>query len=75
MRKRLNMPMQQTRMPGFYNDYNETNPVERRKIIEMIRKLRLKGLPIHGVGLQAHWSIDMEAKQTEQYNNCFKVLR
>lgn len=59
----------------FYNDYNETNPVERRKIIEMIRKLKLKGLPIHGVGLQAHWSIDMEAKQTEQYNNCFKVLR
>lgn len=41
----------------FYNDYNEINPVKRAKIIEMIRKLRAKGVPIHGVGLQGHWSI------------------
>jgi endo-1,4-beta-xylanase len=102
----------------FYNDYNETNPVKRSKIIQMIRKLKAKGVPIHGVGLQAHWSIfepsrstldetlkdfatlgidmqitefdisvyakdapaspyteDLEAKQTEQYNNCFEAFR
>jgi len=41
----------------FYNDYNETNPVKRRKIIDMIRKLKAKGVPVHGVGLQGHWSI------------------
>jgi endo-1,4-beta-xylanase len=41
----------------FYNDYNETNPVKREKILRMIKKLKEAGVPIHGVGLQAHWSI------------------
>lgn len=41
----------------FYNDYNEIDPVKRKKIIEMVTRLRAKGIPIHGVGLQAHWSI------------------
>ena len=41
----------------FYNDYGETNPVKRKKIIELITTLRNKGVPIHGVGLQGHWSI------------------
>jgi len=41
----------------FYNDYNEINPVKRSKIIRMIRDLQARGVPIHGVGLQAHWAI------------------
>jgi endo-1,4-beta-xylanase len=41
----------------FYNDYNETNPVKREKIYRMVKGLKDKGVPIHGVGLQAHWSI------------------
>ena len=41
----------------FYNDYNEIDPVKRKKIIEMVTRLRAKGIPIHGIGLQAHWSI------------------
>lgn len=41
----------------FYNDYNETDPVKRGKIIKMVNELRAKGVPIHGIGLQAHWSI------------------
>ena len=41
----------------FYNDYGETNPVKRKKIIEMVTTLRRKGVPIHGIGLQGHWSI------------------
>ncbi|HMO33429.1 MAG TPA: endo-1,4-beta-xylanase [Lacibacter sp.] len=41
----------------FYNDYNEINPVKRGKIIRMIRELQAKGVPIHGIGLQAHWAI------------------
>lgn len=42
----------------FYNDYNEISQVKRGKIIQMIRNLRAKGVPIHGVGLQAHWAIN-----------------
>ena len=41
----------------FYNDYNETNPVKREKIIRMVKGLKDKGVPISGVGLQCHWSM------------------
>ena len=41
----------------FYNDYNTENPKKREKIFEMVKKLKETGIPIHGVGLQGHWSI------------------
>jgi endo-1,4-beta-xylanase len=41
----------------FYNDYNETVPSKREKIYKMVKALKDKGVPIHGIGLQAHWSI------------------
>lgn len=41
----------------FYNDYNETDPVKRVKIYNLVRSLLEKGAPIHGIGLQAHWNI------------------
>jgi len=40
----------------YYNDYNTENPVKREKIFVMIKKLKERGVPIHGVGLQGHWS-------------------
>ena len=42
----------------FYNDYNEISPVKRAKIIRLIKSLQSKGVPIHGVGLQAHWAVN-----------------
>jgi endo-1,4-beta-xylanase len=42
----------------FYNDYNETNPEKREKIYQLVKSLVDKGVPIHGVGLQAHWKLD-----------------
>jgi endo-1,4-beta-xylanase len=41
----------------FYNDYNEINAVKREKIFKMVKGLKEAGIPIHGVGLQAHWAI------------------
>ncbi len=41
----------------FYNDYNTYDPVKRKKIIQMITGLLDKGVPIHGIGLQCHFSI------------------
>lgn len=41
----------------FYNDYNEINPVKRDKIYKLVKSLKDAGVPIHGVGLQGHWSI------------------
>lgn len=50
----------------FYNDYNETDPIKRTKIIQLIRKLISDNIPVHAIGLQAHWSIyDLTEKELE----------
>ncbi len=41
----------------FYNDYNECHPGKREKIYKLVKSLVDKGVPIHGVGLQAHWNV------------------
>lgn len=41
----------------FYNDYNTERPEKRERIYKLLKRLVDKGVPIHGVGLQAHWSI------------------
>jgi endo-1,4-beta-xylanase len=41
----------------FYNDYSTENPVKRDKIFNMLKGLKEKGVPVHGIGLQGHWSI------------------
>ncbi len=41
----------------FYNDYNESDPIKREKIYRLVKKLVDKNVPIHGVGMQAHWNI------------------
>lgn len=41
----------------FYNDYNSEVPEKRERIYKLLRKLVDQGVPIHGVGLQAHWSL------------------
>ncbi len=46
----------------FYNDYNETNPVKREKIFRLIKELKEKGVPVHGLGLQAHYNIYSPSK-------------
>lgn len=42
----------------FYNDYNECVPEKREKIYKLVKSLKERGAPIHGVGLQAHWNLD-----------------
>ena len=41
----------------FYNDYNTEKAEKRENIFQLVKKLKDKGVPIHGVGLQGHWSI------------------
>ena len=47
----------------FYNDYNEISPVKREKIIRMIKGLQQSGVPIHGIGLQAHWAVNEPSRE------------
>jgi endo-1,4-beta-xylanase len=41
----------------FYNDYNTESTGKRERIYTMVKKLMDAKVPIHGVGLQGHWSI------------------
>ncbi|PXW90913.1 endo-1,4-beta-xylanase [Streptohalobacillus salinus] len=59
----------------FYNDYNESNPGKREKIYTLIKGMKARGIPIHGMGLQAHWNLydpsllDIETA-IERYSEC-----
>jgi endo-1,4-beta-xylanase len=47
----------------FYNDYNEIDSVKRSKIVKMVKNLQSKGIPIHGIGLQAHWAVNEPSRE------------
>ncbi len=40
-----------------YNDYNESHPIKREKIYKLVKSLLERSVPIHGIGLQAHWNV------------------
>jgi len=42
----------------FYNDYRNYIPAKRQAIYQMLKELLARGVPIHGVGLQCHLSIE-----------------
>jgi endo-1,4-beta-xylanase len=48
----------------FYNDYNTERPEKRDRIYTLLKKIVDANVPIHGVGLQGHWSI-FEPTETE----------
>lgn len=41
----------------FYNDYGTESPKKRALILEMIKNLQAKGIAIHGIGHQSHYTI------------------
>lgn len=47
----------------FYNDYNVINAVKREKIYRLVKSLKDAGIPIHGVGIQAHWAINEPSRE------------
>ena len=49
----------------YYNDYSLENGPKRNGAVELIRKLKAKGVPIHGVGLQGHDTLDWPAAQQQ----------
>jgi endo-1,4-beta-xylanase len=42
----------------YYNDYRFSDPVKRKKIYELLKRLKEKGTPIDGVGFQSHYVPD-----------------
>jgi endo-1,4-beta-xylanase len=55
----------------FYNDYETQQPAKRRMVAALVRDFKARGVPIHGIGHQAHCSIahpraaDLEAAIVE----------
>ena len=47
----------------FYNDYNTERPEKRERVYKLLKQLLAAGVPVHGVGLQAHWSIYEPSQQ------------
>jgi len=41
----------------FYNDYDLINPHKRDKTYKVLKDLLAKGVPIDGVGMQGHWTL------------------
>ena len=42
----------------YYNDFNMWYPGKREAVVKLIHHLRIKNIPIHGIGLQGHWGLD-----------------
>ncbi|GAB3502490.1 endo-1,4-beta-xylanase [Spirosoma knui] len=59
----------------FYNDYNTESAAKREKIYQLLKKLKAKGVPVQGVGLQGHWSIyEPTAQELEESITKFASL-
>ncbi len=58
----------------FYNDYNFLDPVKQDRLFNLIERLLDNGTPVHGIGIQAHWSIYDSAQDVDRLLQRFKVF-
>lgn len=59
----------------FYNDYNTFLEPKRTKIFKMLKKLVNEGVPVGGVGMQAHWNVyEPSAKDIKETIDTFASL-
>ena len=49
----------------FYNDYGLLSKHKQDKVFRLLKGLVDKGVPIHGIGIQAHWNIYNKAEDVE----------
>ena len=49
----------------YYNDYSLENEAKRKGAVELIKKLQTRGVPVFGVGLQAHNKMDWPTVQQQ----------
>jgi endo-1,4-beta-xylanase len=64
-------------MPGVklcYNDYNESDPGKSRKIFELVKSLKGRGVPVDTLGLQAHWNIDTRIDDVKRAFDLYSKL-
>lgn len=50
----------------YYNDFDIEKPIKREKTLRLIRSLKAKDVPLDGIGIQGHWSLDkIDLKEIE----------
>ncbi|SDZ73243.1 endo-1,4-beta-xylanase [Arachidicoccus rhizosphaerae] len=47
----------------YYNDYNVVFPEKAKRIYTLLKGLKQRGVPITGIGIQAHWSVYQPTEQ------------
>lgn len=58
----------------FYNDYNlESNPVKLKSVIQLLSQLKLRGVPVYGLGMQCH--ISWNAPSPNQLASAFQQVQ
>ena len=55
-----------------YNDYGLENPAKRRKLISLVKSLREQGVPVMGIGTQAH--LNVSSASFENMDACLTEL-
>ena len=58
----------------MYNDYNNEQQGKRDATIEMLKRLQKRGVPIHGLGMQAHVGIASDMKNFEDSILAYSAL-
>lgn len=58
----------------FYNDYDIVNPAKLERAVIMLTELVEAGVPIDGVGLQAHWSKEVTKEMLQNAIDEFSKL-
>jgi endo-1,4-beta-xylanase len=52
----------------FYNDYNLIDTVKARKVYQMARDFQERGIPIDGIGMQGHWTMEDNVVENLAYS-------
>jgi endo-1,4-beta-xylanase len=59
----------------FYNDYNAEFPDKRKRIIQLFKMMKERNIPIHGIGIQGHWTTDnLNLDDLEDAINAYSAL-
>ncbi len=58
----------------YYNDYNLNNKGKADIVYAMVKDLKEQGVPIHGIGMQGHYSLDTSLGTVEYSLNKFSQL-
>jgi endo-1,4-beta-xylanase len=58
----------------YYNDYNLNDDIKATVVHAMVKDLLEKGVPIHGIGMQGHYSTDVSIASVENSIKLFSEL-